>query len=54
VVVPLGPVASAFSAFGLASSDIVLTAELSDPVLIPFDRAPSRTSPTWKNRSVKG
>ena len=39
VVVPLGPVASAFSAFGLASSDIVLAAELSDPVVIPFDPA---------------
>jgi N-methylhydantoinase A len=37
VVVPLGPVASAFSAFGLASSDIVLAAELSDPVNVPFD-----------------
>jgi len=37
VVVPLGPVASAFSAFGLASSDIVLAAELSDPVVLPFD-----------------
>ncbi|MEV0700635.1 hydantoinase/oxoprolinase family protein [Saccharopolyspora sp. NPDC050389] len=39
VVVPLGPVASAFSAFGLASSDIVLTAELSDPTIVPFDPA---------------
>ncbi|RSD10264.1 hydantoinase/oxoprolinase family protein [Amycolatopsis eburnea] len=37
VVVPLGPVASAFSAFGLASSDIVLAAELSDPLHVPFD-----------------
>lgn len=37
VVVPLGPVASAFSAFGLASSDIVLAAELSDPLNVPFD-----------------
>lgn len=37
VVVPLGPVASAFSAFGLASSDIVVAAELSDPVVLPFD-----------------
>ena len=35
VVVPLGPVASAFSAFGLASSDIVLAAELSDPDVRP-------------------
>ncbi|HEY3471751.1 MAG TPA: hydantoinase/oxoprolinase family protein [Amycolatopsis sp.] len=39
VVVPLGPVASAFSAFGLASSDIVLAAELSDPAVVPFDPA---------------
>ena len=35
VVVPLGPVASAFSAYGLASSDIVLAAELSDPIVRP-------------------
>jgi N-methylhydantoinase A len=39
VVVPLGPVASAFSAYGLAASDIVLAAELSDPLVIPFDPA---------------
>ncbi|WIX98152.1 hydantoinase/oxoprolinase family protein [Amycolatopsis mongoliensis] len=39
VVVPLGPVASAFSAFGLASSDIALAAELSDPTTVPFDPA---------------
>jgi N-methylhydantoinase A len=39
VVVPLGPVASAFSAFGLAASDIVLAAELSDPTFVPFDPA---------------
>ncbi|MFI6676251.1 hydantoinase/oxoprolinase family protein [Kribbella sp. NPDC050470] len=37
VVVPLGPVASAFSAYGLASSDVVLAAELSDPGPMPFD-----------------
>ncbi|ANN16075.1 hydantoinase [Amycolatopsis orientalis] len=37
VVVPLGSVASAFSAFGLASSDIILAAELSDPMNVPFD-----------------
>jgi N-methylhydantoinase A len=37
VVIPLGPVASAFSAYGLASSDIVLAAELSDPCALPFD-----------------
>lgn len=39
VVVPLGQVASAFSAYGLASSNIVLAAELSDPVVVPFDPA---------------
>lgn len=39
VVVPLGQAASAFSAYGLASSDIVLAAELSDPVSAPFDPA---------------
>ncbi|MBB5153646.1 hydantoinase/oxoprolinase family protein [Saccharopolyspora phatthalungensis] len=39
VVVPLGQVASAFSAYGLASSDIVLAAELSDPLQAPFDPA---------------
>jgi len=37
VVVPLGPVASAFSAFGLAASNIVLGAEISDPTFVPFD-----------------
>jgi N-methylhydantoinase A len=37
VVVPLGPVASAFSAYGLASSNIVLANELSDPGPMPFD-----------------
>lgn len=36
VVVPLGPVASAFSAYGLASSDIVLAREISDPGLMPL------------------
>ena len=37
VVVPLGPVASAFSAFGLAISDIVLVREHSDPMTAPYD-----------------
>ncbi|MGU3431968.1 hydantoinase/oxoprolinase family protein [Actinomycetes bacterium M1A6_2h] len=37
VVVPLGQVASAFSAYGLASSNIVLAAELSDPAAMPLD-----------------
>jgi N-methylhydantoinase A len=39
VVVPLGPVASAFSAYGLASSDIVLTSEISDPGQMPLPAA---------------
>jgi N-methylhydantoinase A len=37
VVVPLGQVASAFSAFGLAASNVVLSAELSDPSAAPLD-----------------
>ncbi|GAA4787094.1 hydantoinase/oxoprolinase family protein [Actinomycetospora chlora] len=37
VVVPLGPVASAFSAYGLAASDIALAQELSDPAQLPVD-----------------
>jgi N-methylhydantoinase A len=44
VVVPLGPVASAFSAFGLAVSDIVLVREHSDPMTAPFD-------PQWAQRN---
>ncbi|MCS7476784.1 hydantoinase/oxoprolinase family protein [Umezawaea endophytica] len=39
VVVPLGPVASAFSAYGLAASDVVVSAELSDPSTFPVDPA---------------
>jgi N-methylhydantoinase A len=40
IVIPLGPAASAFSAFGLASSDVILTIEMSDPsnFPIPADR----------------
>lgn len=37
VVVPLGQVASAFSAYGLASSDVILAAEYSDPATVPLD-----------------
>jgi N-methylhydantoinase A len=36
VLVPLGPMASAFSAYGLAASDVVLTAELSRPLPMPM------------------
>jgi N-methylhydantoinase A len=35
VVVPLGPTAAVFSAYGLAASDIILTAELSSPAHFP-------------------
>ncbi|KAA9156025.1 hydantoinase/oxoprolinase family protein [Amycolatopsis acidicola] len=37
VVVPLGPVASAFSAYGLAASDVAVSAELSDPSSFPVE-----------------
>jgi N-methylhydantoinase A len=37
VVVPLGPVASAFSAYGLAASDVIISAEFSDPSAFPID-----------------
>jgi N-methylhydantoinase A len=37
VIVPLGQVASAFSAYGLAASNIVLAAEMSDPAPMPMD-----------------
>ena len=46
VVVPLGQVASAFSAYGLASSDIVLARELSDPAALPLD--PARVEQNFK------
>ncbi|MFC5993611.1 hydantoinase/oxoprolinase family protein [Pseudonocardia hispaniensis] len=37
VVVPLGSTAAVFSAYGLAASDIVLTAERSQPAAMPVD-----------------
>jgi N-methylhydantoinase A len=43
VVVPLGPVASGFSAFGLASSNVVLAQELSDPGAMPVAAAETQT-----------
>ncbi|GAA2055389.1 hydantoinase/oxoprolinase family protein [Williamsia deligens] len=46
VVVPLGQVASAFSAYGLASSDVVLARELSDPAAMPVD--PARAEQNFK------
>jgi len=52
VVVPLGPVASAFSAFRLASCDIVLAAEQSDPTFVPFD--PARAERNFAERGGAG
>lgn len=37
VLVPLGPMASAFSAYGLAASEVVLSSELSRPCAMPMD-----------------
>lgn len=37
IVVPLGETAATFSAYGLATSDVVLAAELSDPANFPVD-----------------
>lgn len=37
LVVPLGAAASGFSAYGLAASDVMVTAELSDPAPFPLD-----------------
>ncbi|MEI4872888.1 hypothetical protein Q8G47_29630, partial [Klebsiella pneumoniae] len=37
MVVPLGATAATFSAYGLATSDVVLSAELSDPANYPVD-----------------
>lgn len=39
VLVPLGQTAAVFSAYGLATSDVVLSAELSDPANFPVDAA---------------
>lgn len=39
IVVPLGQSAAAFSAYGLAASDVVLSTELSDPATFPVDTA---------------
>ncbi len=39
IVVPLGETAATFSAYGLATSDVVLSSELSDPANFPVDPA---------------
>ena len=51
VVVPLGAVASAFSAFGLATSDVALAAEASDPGTFPLD--PQRVEKNFAALSEK-
>jgi N-methylhydantoinase A len=54
VVVPLGQVASAFSAYGLASSDIVLANELSDPGPMPFDASRAAANFARLEEQVRG
>jgi N-methylhydantoinase A len=39
LIVPLGATAAAFSAYGLAAADIILSAELSDPANFPLNPA---------------
>jgi N-methylhydantoinase A len=39
ILVPLGPTSAAFSAYGLAGSDVVISAEVSDPLPLPVDPA---------------
>ncbi|HET6733387.1 hydantoinase/oxoprolinase family protein [Mycobacterium sp.] len=44
LVVPLGAAASGFSAYGLAASDVMVSAELSDPAPFPVDPARIRAN----------
>ncbi|WP_319457102.1 MULTISPECIES: hydantoinase/oxoprolinase family protein [unclassified Mycobacterium] len=44
LVVPLGAAASGFSAYGLAASDVMVSAELSDPAPFPVDHARIRAN----------
>ncbi|MET8428743.1 hydantoinase/oxoprolinase family protein [Nocardia sp. NPDC004860] len=62
VVVPLGPIASAFSAYGLAASDVVFSAEISAPSSFPidhvelqdyFDRLQAEVDDVLKRQGVK-
>jgi N-methylhydantoinase A len=46
ILVPLGPTASAFSAYGLAGSDLTATAELSDPA--PYPVTPDRVNANFE------
>jgi len=46
LVVPLGPVAAAFSAYGLAGSDVILTSEVSHPTMFPA--APAHVQGTFE------
>jgi N-methylhydantoinase A len=62
IVVPLGPTASAFSAYGLAGSDLTTTAELSDPAAYPvaaerintnFDRLERQAREELERQGIK-
>jgi N-methylhydantoinase A len=44
LVIPLGAAASGFSAYGLAASDVMVSAELSDPAPFPVDPARIRAN----------
>jgi N-methylhydantoinase A len=39
ILVPLGPASATFSAYGLAASDVMVSAEVSDPAPLPVDPA---------------
>jgi N-methylhydantoinase A len=39
ILVPLGPTSATFSAYGLATSDVIISAEVSDPMPFPVDSA---------------
>ncbi|WHU46517.1 hydantoinase/oxoprolinase family protein [Gordonia sp. L191] len=46
LVIPLGAAASGFSAYGLAASDVIVSAELSDPS--PFPVSPDRVNENFR------
>ena len=54
VIVPLGPVASAFSAYGLAAAGLSATAELSDPAPFPLNAERARSNFARLEAEVRG
>lgn len=54
IVVPLGQTAAVFSAYGLATSDVVLSAELSDPTNYPVDPERVRANLDQLEADVRG